>query len=58
MPSSAGNPVRGSGVGNVATMIRILLAEDDASMRTYLARALENAGYEVVSVGNGTAALE
>ena len=38
-------------------MIRILLAEDDASMRTYLARALENAGYEVVSVGNGTAAL-
>lgn len=38
-------------------MIRILLAEDDASMRTYLSRALENAGYEVVSVDNGTAAL-
>lgn len=38
-------------------MIRILLAEDDQSMRAYLARALENAGYEVVSVECGTAAL-
>ncbi len=38
-------------------MIRILLAEDDQSMRTYLARALENAGYEVVAVDCGTAAL-
>ena len=38
-------------------MIRILLAEDDDSMRTYLARALENAGYEVVAVDRGTLAL-
>ena len=38
-------------------MIRILLAEDEEAMRTYLARALENAGYEVVSVDRGTAAL-
>lgn len=38
-------------------MIRILLAEDDESMRTYLARALENAGYEVIAVASGTAAL-
>ena len=38
-------------------MIRILLAEDDESMRTYLSRALENAGYEVIAVGNGIAAL-
>lgn len=38
-------------------MIRILLAEDDAAMRTYLARALENAGYEVVAVDRGTAAV-
>jgi two-component system, cell cycle response regulator CpdR len=38
-------------------MIRILLAEDDQSMRTYLARALENAGYEVDAVDCGTAAL-
>ena len=38
-------------------MIRILLAEDEAAMRTYLARALENAGYEVVAVDRGTAAI-
>ena len=39
------------------TMIRILLAEDEEAMRTYLARALQNAGYEVVAVDRGTAAL-
>jgi two-component system, cell cycle response regulator CpdR len=38
-------------------MIRILLAEDDEAMRTYLGRALENAGYEVVAVDRGTDAL-
>ncbi|MCW1384476.1 response regulator [Novosphingobium sp. KCTC 2891] len=38
-------------------MIRILLAEDEEAMRTYLARALENAGYEVASVDRGTAAI-
>lgn len=38
-------------------MIRILLAEDDEALRTYLGRALENAGYEVVSVDRGTAAV-
>jgi two-component system cell cycle response regulator CpdR len=38
-------------------MIRILLAEDDEAMRGYLARALENAGYDVVAVDRGTAAL-
>jgi two-component system cell cycle response regulator CpdR len=38
-------------------MIRILLAEDDPSMRTYLSRALENAGYEVIAVDSGVAAL-
>lgn len=38
-------------------MIKILLAEDDDSMRLYLARALERVGYEVVSVDRGTAAL-
>lgn len=39
------------------TMIRILLAEDEEAMRTYLARALENAGYEVVAVDRGTEAV-
>ena len=38
-------------------MIRILLAEDDDSMRVYLARALERVGYSVVAVDNGLAAL-
>ena len=36
---------------------RILLAEDDDAMRTYLERALEKAGYVVDSVDRGTAAL-
>lgn len=35
----------------------ILLAEDDEAMRTYLARALTNAGYNVSVVGSGEAAL-
>lgn len=38
-------------------MIRILLAEDDQAMRTYLARALSNAGYDVVAVDRGSEAL-
>jgi two-component system cell cycle response regulator CpdR len=38
-------------------MIRILLAEDDDAMRAHLARSLENAGYDVVAVDRGTAAL-
>lgn len=42
---------------DLAPTIRILLAEDDAPMRAYLERALQNAGYEVVSVDRGTAAI-
>ncbi len=38
-------------------MIRILLAEDEDAMRAYLARALQNAGYDVVAVDRGTEAL-
>ncbi|TNE32521.1 MAG: response regulator [Alphaproteobacteria bacterium] len=36
--------------------LRILLAEDEEAMRTYLARALTSAGYQVVSVDRGTEA--
>ena len=36
---------------------RILLAEDEDAMRTYLERALTKAGYEVRSVDRGTDAL-
>jgi two-component system cell cycle response regulator CpdR len=35
-------------------MARILLAEDDESMRRFLAKALQNAGHDVESFGNGT----
>jgi two-component system, cell cycle response regulator CpdR len=38
-------------------MPRILLAEDDASMREYLTRALQRVGYDVVSVACGTEAI-
>jgi two-component system cell cycle response regulator CpdR len=38
-------------------MYRILLAEDDSSMREYLARALTRVGYEVSSVACGTEAM-
>jgi two-component system cell cycle response regulator CpdR len=41
-----------------ATVKRILLAEDDDSMRGFLVRALERAGYEVVSCANGRDAIE
>ena len=37
--------------------MRILLAEDDDSMREYLARALERTGYNVTAVDRGTTAL-
>src|SRR5512144_124734 len=38
-------------------MTRILLAEDDTSMREYLQRALQRVGYEVEAVGCGTEAM-
>ena len=39
-------------------MPRILLAEDDDSLRNFLARALERAGYEVTACADGEAAAE
>jgi len=39
-------------------MARILLAEDDEDMRRFLVRALENAGYQVVSFDNGRSAYD
>lgn len=38
-------------------MIKILLAEDDQSMREHLTRALQKSDYDVVSVDRGTAAI-
>eukprot|EP00873_Tetraselmis_striata_P013397 jgi/Tetstr1/433661/TSEL_000209.t1 len=39
-------------------MTRILLAEDDNDMRRFLAKALQKAGYDVVSFDNGKSAYE
>jgi len=39
-------------------MARILLAEDDDSVRTFLARALRRAGHEVCDLPDGSSALE
>jgi two-component system, cell cycle response regulator CpdR len=39
-------------------VIRILLAEDDDSLRGFLARALERAGYEVIACPDGETAVE
>ncbi len=39
-------------------MTKILLAEDDNDMRRFLAKALANAGYEVVSYDNGRSAYD
>lgn len=38
-------------------MARILLTEDDASLRLFLSRALETAGHHVVQAEDGNAAL-
>ena len=38
-------------------MASILLAEDDKSLRTFLARALKKAGHDVTAVGDGQDAL-
>ena len=38
-------------------MAKILLAEDDSSMREYLQRALQRVGYHVEAVGCGTEAV-
>ncbi len=40
------------------TVPRILLAEDDDSMRSFLVRALEKAGYDVMAYANGEEAFE
>jgi two-component system cell cycle response regulator CpdR len=42
----------------VAVMAKILLAEDDQDLRTFLVRALQKAGHEVTSFGEGLSAYE
>ncbi len=38
-------------------LARILLAEDDETMRQFLSRSLEKAGYDVIAVSHGIEAL-
>ena len=49
--------MRYRGAMSDAYRAKILLAEDDGAMRTYLERALHNAGFAVDSVDRGTAAV-
>lgn len=37
---------------------KILLAEDDNDMRRFLVKALQNAGFEVISYDNGLSAYQ
>ncbi len=37
--------------------VKILLAEDDNDMRRFLVKALQNAGYDVISFDNGLVGL-
>src|SRR3989442_14524029 len=39
-------------------MAKIILAEDDNDMRRFLVKALQNAGYDVISFDNGLSAYE
>jgi len=38
-------------------MARILIAEDDSSMRSFLTMALERAGHQIIAAATGTEAL-
>ena len=57
VPAGAMRALGSEGFFSGLGMIRILLAEDDESMRLYLSRALEKVGYSVTAVDRGTAAL-
>jgi two-component system cell cycle response regulator CpdR len=46
------------GRGTDAMTAKILLAEDDGDMRRFLVKALQNAGYDVISFDNGLSAYQ
>jgi hypothetical protein len=50
-----GEPARG---GAESIMPKILLAEDDTDMRRFLVKALQNAGFDVISYDNGLSAYQ
>jgi two-component system, cell cycle response regulator CpdR len=45
-------------IGDRTVTIKILLAEDDTDMRRFLVKALQTAGYDVISYDNGLAAYQ
>jgi two-component system, cell cycle response regulator CpdR len=53
------NVMKGAGGSRIkATMSKILLAEDDIDMRRFLVKALQNAGFDVISYDNGLSAYQ
>src|SRR3981081_160312 len=44
--------------GGTGRMAKILLAEDDTDMRRFLVKALQNAGFDVISYDNGLSAYQ
>jgi CheY-like chemotaxis protein len=56
--SSAGQAFSGSGPKNGASMARVLIADDEDSMRTLVARAIALDGHAIVTAQDGAEALE
>jgi two-component system cell cycle response regulator CpdR len=57
MGMAAGQPLGGSATTS-RVMTKILLAEDDTDMRRFLVKALQNAGFNVISYDNGLSAYQ
>jgi len=57
-PGDAAAPLDPAGQPGRALPARVLVADDNADMREYLARLLRTAGYQVTLVSDGRAALE
>ncbi len=58
LPMQSGLWATGSRLGGLAQKRRVLVAEDNEAVRSVVARSLERAGYEVVSVGDAASALD
>ena len=51
--------IKGTGESRIrVVMSKILLAEDDVDMRRFLVKALQNAGFDVISYDNGLSAYQ
>ena len=53
-----GHGARGNPAPAGWNMAKIILAEDDSDMRRFLVKALQNAGYDVISFDNGLSAYQ